>query len=239
MFEAAVREGVCRLSHPEARWLATGWDGGYATAAAAINVSVPEGFERTDLAAYVEERRRGAGFEGSGPALLTGLDVTHARGARADGVTVVATAGLSNPASLPLERATTVDAATGTALPDDDRAPPPGTVNLLVGTDRALADGTLATLLATAVEAKTATLSAATGFTGTTSDAVAVGTDPTGESAPFAGSGTRVGTATRACVRDALLASLRSRYPDGGLPDAVADAEYGTATRRETSEFRP
>ena len=38
---------------------------------------------------------------------------------------------------------------------------------------------------------------------------------------------------------DAVLASLRSRYPDGNLPDAVADAEYGTVTRRETSQFRP
>lgn len=229
--DPTIREGVCRVRHEGARWLATGPGGGYHTADAAYNVSVPEGFDRTDLDAYVRERRDRAGFSTDGPALLTGVDLVHARGARCGPVQVVATAGVSNPATLP----TNADGSSGGARDASDR--PVGTVNLLVTTARALADGTLATLLGTAVEAKTATLLAETGFTGTTSDAVVVGADPSGERAPFAGSATPVGTATRACVREAVRASLASRYADRELPDSVADAEYGVSTDRRATVF--
>jgi adenosylcobinamide hydrolase len=234
MFETRRADGVCRLASEGARWLATGWDGGYQTADAAFNVSVPTGFERTDLDSYARERLGAAAFERRGPVLLTGVDLTHARGARAGSVTVVATVGLSNPASLPTKNGHARNTET---TPHDQ--PPAGTVNLLVGTTRALADGTLATLLATAVEAKTATLQSRTGFTGTTSDAVAVGCDPTGDPAEFAGSGTEVGSAVRACVRDTVAGSLRARYADEELPDTVADAAHGVVTDRETEPFQP
>jgi len=234
MFETHCVDGVCRLADEGARWLATGWDGGYRTADAAFNVSVPTGFERTDLDDYARERLAAAEFERAGPVLLTGVDLVHARGARAGSVTVVATVGLSNPASLPMENGHAC-----AAEPTEDDRPPVGTVNLLVGTTRALDDGTLATLLATAVEAKTATLQSLTGFTGTTSDAVAVGCAPAGDPATFAGSGTEVGSAVRACVRDTVTASLRARYTDTELPSSVADAAHGVVTDRETESFRP
>ena len=234
MFETGVRDGVCRLASAETRWLATGWDGGYRTADATYNVSVPTGFDRTDLGNYAGERLRRAGFERSGPVLLTGVDMTHARGARAGSVTVVATVGLSNPATLPL----TVD-SDGTDANSGSDEPSVGTVNLLVGTTRGLGDGTLATLLATAVEAKTATLQSLTGFTGTTSDAVAVGCDPGGDPVEFAGSGTAVGSAVRACVRDTLRASFDSRYGDGSLAASVAEADHGVVTDRDSEPFRP
>lgn len=248
MFETTVRDGVCRLYHEDARWLATGWDGGYHRADAAYNVSVPTGFERTDLDSYADERLARGEFERSGPVLLTGVDLTHARGARAGSVTIVATVGLSNPATLPIERAAlnggegnsgkmSDEETSGDAADHDE--PPVGTVNLLVGTTRALDDGTLATLLATAVEAKTATLQSLTGFTGTTSDAVAVGCDTTGDPAEFAGSGTAVGSAVRACIRETLRASLDSRYADGGLASSVAAAEHGVVTDRTTDPFQP
>jgi len=222
---AAVSADVCRVRAPaEWRWLVTGHGGGRRHARAAYNVTVPEEFDRTDLDAYARERRREAGFETPGPSLLTGVSMRHARVAVRGPVTVVATGGLSNPATLPLE-------SEGGSSPPDDR-PPVGTVNLLVATGRALAAGTLAELLATAVEAKTATLLAATGFSGTTSDAAAVGCDPEGDPASFAGSATTVGDAVRVCVRDALLASLRSRYRDRGdeLPASVAAADHGVVT---------
>ncbi len=234
MFEADRREGLCRLACEDARWLATGIDGGYVTADDAVNLTVPTGFDRTDLATYVAERRADAGCPGDGPALLTGVDQTHACGVRAGSVTVLATAGLSNPASLPLDRSADSDDHLSTDGPADS-PPPPGTVNLLVGTARALGDGPLAALLATAVEAKTATLTALTGFSGTTSDAVAVGCNPNGESATFAGSGTDLGKATRACVRDAVRASLASRYPDGEVPESVDGAAHGAVTERSTT----
>lgn len=250
MFEATVEEELCHLSRQGARWLATGWNGGYVSADCAVNMTVPTGFDRTDLRGYVRTRRDRAGVCDEGPALLTGVDVAHARGARAGSVTVLATAGLSNPATLPLEEATDPEPpATDGQDPDADASdadhahdgdvPPAGTVNLLVGTTQALDDGALATQLATAVEAKTATVQALTGFTGTTSDAVAVGCVPDGESAPFAGSATAVGTATRACVRDAIRASLDSRYADRSLPTSVAEADHGTKTTRSAAVFRP
>ena len=229
MFEARVAEEVLRLARPGTRWLVTDHDGGYRTADAAYNVSVPEGFDRTDLSAYVRERRERAGYPDAGPGLLTGVSLTHARAARSGPVEAVATVGLSNPAALPM--APDGDPSDST---DGGRV---GTVNLLVGTTRRLSDGGLATLLATAVEAKTATLTATTGFSGTTSDGVVVGTDPDGDTSTFAGSATPVGAATRACVREAVRASLASRYADRAVPASVAEADHGVVTDREATVF--
>jgi adenosylcobinamide hydrolase len=243
MSDPAVAAGVCRLGL-SGRWLATGWDGGYRDADAAYNVSVPAGFDRTDLDDYAATRLREAGFEREGPVLLTGVDAARARCARSGPVTVLATAGLSNPARLPVDDHDSRCPAGGPdphPTPDRDADPGPGpgtgTVNLLVATERALGDGTLATLLGTAVEAKAATLHAATGFSGTTTDAVAVGTDPAGERARFAGSGTEVGAAARRCVREAVLAGLdaASEAP----PETVADADHGVVTGGRADVFRP
>lgn len=243
MFETRIAEGVLqarptverRDSAGDARWLATGQGGGYWSAPVAYNVSVPEGFDRTDLEAYVAERRERAGFTDAGPAMLTGADLAHARGAEAGPVRVVATAGVSNPATLPMDAAS-VDKQDAASDGVDWR---PGTVNLLVGATRPLTDGGLATLLGTIVEAKTATLLATIGFTGTTSDAVVVGCLDGEESSPFAGSATEVGDAARACVREAVRASLDSRYAETDLPGSVADAEYGVETTRTAERFRP
>ncbi|WP_435065127.1 adenosylcobinamide amidohydrolase [Halobaculum sp. EA56] len=250
-FEPRVADGVLRLRRPGTRWLSTGWDGGLSEADAAYNVSVPEGWERTDLGEYVTERLAGAGFGSeesgreAGPALLTGVDMRHARVARAGTVTVAATAGVSNPAALPMGAG-----AEDASAPDPDRNAKRerdrdpvgrGTVNVLVATTRSLADGALANLVAVAAEAKAATLLSATGFPGTTTDAVVAGCAPDGEPAAFSGSATPVGSAARACVRDAVRASLNARYGagDATVPDSVADAEYGVVTDRETEVFAP
>ena len=69
MLETTRSDGVLRVSSAgegEARWLVTGWDGGYHDADAAYNISVPEGWDRTDLAAYAAERREAAGFDDPG-----------------------------------------------------------------------------------------------------------------------------------------------------------------------------
>ena len=231
MFESTRRDGVVQAHREGARWLSTAWDGGYREADAAYNVSVPTGFDRTDLDAYRAERLADAEFP-VGPTLLTGVEMRHARLARSGPVTVLATAGLSNPAVLPVAGDGGVEADAADTQPWR-----PGTVNLVVGVDRALDDGGLANLLATAVEAKAATLLSAADAPGTTSDAVLVGTDPTAERADFAGSATEVGSAARACVRDAILASLDARYDEG--PPAFADAEYGVVTDRQTDVRAP
>ena len=226
MFDVTVRDGVLRLARPDARWLSTGFDGGERRADAAYNVTVPEGWDRTDLADYVAERCADAGFDADGPALLTGVSQRHARVARHVPATAVATAGLSNPAPL----------FAGDGEPEGDEPPPDdapraGTVNVFVGVERSLAPSALANLVAVAASAKAATLDRETGFPGTTTDAVVAACDPDGERARFSGSGTDAGRAARACVRDAVRASLDSRYAgeEEATPDSVADARYGVA----------
>lgn len=231
MYRTECRAAVCRLHGPETRWLSAGFDGGYAERRAAYNVTVPDGFGRTDLAAYAAERRKEAGFDVRGPTLLTGVSQAHARGARLGLVTAVATVGLSNPADLPMDPA-------GGDLPDDGRGKP-GTVNVLLGVERSLPDGALASLLAVVAEAKAATLLDAVGTPGTTSDAVVVGGALGEPRAQFAGSATAVGAAARACVREAIHASFESRYDADDPPVSVAAAEHGLATEARAETFDP
>ena len=255
-FETERGDDRLTLRREGARWLSSGFDGGYREADAAHNLTVPEGFDRTDLAAYADERLVD---RPPGPTLLTGVSQRHARCARRGPVTVVATAGLSNPAALPMEADGGVGGRGDDGDGDTDReggAPPemkgdeqvegkpgsgpsPGTVNIFVGTGRALDDGGLAGLLATAVEAKAATLLHAADVPGTTSDAVVVGCDPDGEFSRFAGSATAVGRAARVCVRDAVLASLASRYADEDGPPSIDEASYGVVSDESADVFEP
>jgi adenosylcobinamide hydrolase len=240
MFEYERGDDRLTLRREGTRWLCSGFDGdperratpekrrfdgGFGRADAAHNLTVPEGFDRTDLAAYAAERLED---RPAGPTLLTGVSQRHARGARCGPVEVVATAGVSNPAALP------VATDGGAHTPDGEWTP--GTVNLFVGTTRRLGDAAAASLLATAVEAKAATLLAVVGVPGTTSDAVVVGSDPAGDTAVFTGSATTVGAAARACVRDAVLASLGARYDDDPVPDPD-EAQHGVVTDETPSVF--
>jgi len=229
----ATSDGVLQVRRGGLEWLSTGHDGGQQSADAAYNVSVPEGWERTDLERYVQRRVADAGFKRRGPALLTGVDLSHARVATTGAATAVATAGLSNPATLCPD-------------PEEPRAPTThsgaahaGTVNVIACVDRAVPPGARANLLALVAEAKTAVLLEETGYPGTTTDAVIVGTDPESERVRFTGSATPVGAATRACVRDAVRASVRSRYAETTLPESSADADYGVVTDIDTEVRTP
>ncbi len=234
VLESTVRDGVCRLRRPGTRWLSTGHAGGESRGDAAYLLSVPEGWGDVDIPAYVGGRLDAAGFTASGPALLTGVAMRHARRARFGPVEAVATAGVNNPAALPVggdAAATSDDDPVGEqgGVGDGDGPDPPraGTVNLAVGTTRSLAPGALPNLVAVVAEAKAATLLARVGVPGTTSDAVVVGCDPEGEAAAFSGSATPVGSAARVCVRDAVSAALDARYADESPPASVGEAEYG------------
>lgn len=236
MFDYERHESRLTLRRAGTRWLSNGVGGSYLTADASHNLTVPEGFDRTDLGTYVEER---LGDRSPGPTLLTGVSQTHARGARHGPVEAVATVGLSNPAVLPMDgrdgEFRHADECGGSPTTGPDWRP--GTVNVFVGTTRALDDGGLAGLLATVVEAKAATLLDHAGVPGTTSDAVVVGSAPDGEPSRFAGSATDVGAAARVCVRDAVLASLDARY-DEGPPEPEA-AEHGVSTGERARVFEP
>lgn len=235
VFETAVREGVVRINRPETTWLSTGWDGGRTRADAVYSVSVPTDWSCDTLDEYVDRRLARAGFEADGPVLLTGVDAVHLRGARCGPVEAYATAGLTNPAALPTDPASDVrhPAPTGDGDPTAG-----GTVNLVVGTTRHLTPGALANLVAVAAEAKAATLLAWAGVPGTSTDAVVVGCDPTGRPTPFSGSCTAVGAGARACVREAIRASLDSRYPEGTIPDH-ATADHATTTAARAAVFVP
>ena len=231
MYNTRARDDVLQVRTPQTEWLTTGWGSGLVNSDAAYAISVPTGWDRTDLDTYVEERRNAAGFEQSGPALLTGVAMEHARGAQLESVTVIATAGLSNPAMLPMDPS---GAAEGQVETSTDTV---GTVNLLIWTEARLDLAPLANLLSVAVEAKTATLLSAAGVPGTTTDAVLVGTKEGAEPIRFTGNGTPIGQATRACVRDAVQASLASRYADSEVPGGIDDAEYGVVTNMKGERF--
>ncbi len=139
------------------------------------------------------------------------------------------TAGISNPAALP-PRDAVAGGRDDSRTDSDTDCDHPGTINIILVTTRSLEPAGLATLLAGVAEAKVVTLYRQTGFSGTTSDAVIVGSDPAGEPAAFAGSATAVGRAARACVRDGLCAALDARYADTAMPESVADADHGTTT---------
>jgi adenosylcobinamide hydrolase len=244
--EATVRDGVCRLVSPGARWLSTGARGGLADADAAYNVTVPDDWPRTDLGRYAARRIDRAALpapdrdgddrpQGAGPVLFTGVAQRHARRARLDGVEAVVTAGLSNPARLPVPDAADEPPRDDTPADDGAGRAGPGTVNVVLATDRALAPGALANLVAVVAEAKAATLLALAGVPGTTTDAVAVAADPGGEPARFSGSATAVGSAARVCVRDALAAALAARggtVADPGDGGVVEDRRAAVSTLR-------
>lgn len=221
VFDPTVRDGVCRLARPGTRWLPTAPGGDRRVADAAYNVTVPDDWRATDLAAAARERRERAGFDDDGPTLFTAVPQDRARRARLDGVEAVVTAGLSNPTVLPVGDADVPADRSGAS--GDPTAP--GTINVVVGTDRALAPGALADLVAAAAEAKAATLSTRAGVVGTTTDAVVAACDPGGDPERFAGAATPVGRAARVCVRDALLASLDAGDESPSAPD---DATGGT-----------
>ncbi len=238
LFETTVQAGVLQATRPQTEWLSTGFNGGRHVADAVYNITVPEGWNETELQAYVDRRLESAGFERSGPALLTGVDQQHARCAVCDPVSVIITAGVSNPTTVPPVAEGSVATENQEEADEPNRADTdgfqPGTINIIAVTSHSLPAGALANLVSVVTEAKTATLLRLTGFSGTTSDAVVVGTDPSGQPATFSGSATAVGRAARACVRDALTASLASRYQDERIPESVKAATYGCETTDRT-----
>lgn len=227
MFETAHSDGVLQLARQHTKWISSGWNGGITTAHSAYNISVPEPWERTDLETYAENRRDQAGFSTPGPALFTAVSLDHAYCATDASVTAIATAGLSNPT---VYRTTPSEPATNTSSRET-----PGTVNLLLGIERTLPDHCLIEVLCGAIEAKTLTLYRETGIPSTTTDAIIAGSAPTGEQSQFAGSATALGQSVRCCTRDAILASLHSRYPEQQYPRDKTSTDYGITLTGNTT----
>lgn len=223
--DLTIRDEVLQVRSSLTRWLSTGWNGGYHSSHTAYNITVPDGWNTIDLDEYITQRRTEADFDSDGPALLTGVHMKNARAATSGPVTAIATAGMSNPADLPIR----TDGGTEIASP--------GTVNVILHAATPVTQSALSGLLMTVIEAKTATLLAATGFPGTTTDAAIVGTATGNQEATFAGPATTLGAHARVCVRDAVLAALDAR--DQPVPTSVTEADSGVTTDQSTTVFAP
>lgn len=231
MIGEVIRRGsVCAIENAGGRWLHTGWNGGRYDRSRAYSVSVGADWNPNDIGHDIARRLESEGFDRPGPTLITGVEATHARIAAADSITVFATAGLSNPATLPVP-----------GQPESGKVPSadpghPGTVNVAVWTDRALAAGARANAIAMVAEAKAATLLETVGVPGTSTDAVLVGDRNGGEPVTYCGSGTEIGHSIRVCVRDAILASVRSRYGEIDR-DIVSDPVSAPLTAAPVDEI--
>lgn len=166
-----------------------------------LNIGVPAGYDRTDLADHVREVARRLGLTGTGAAMLTAVDVHHTVRGTDCGVVADATVGVTHP--------------TWAAADDDahgDRGEggrAPGTINIVVQLPVALSPAAAVNAVVTVTEAKAqALLEAGVPGTGTASDAVAVVWAPTVPGEAFAGPrsrwGARVARAVHAAVRGGL-----------------------------------
>ncbi|KUG51156.1 hypothetical protein AVL62_13025 [Serinicoccus chungangensis] len=208
------------------------------------NLMVEDGFDRTDLAAYADERAGELGLTGPGTTLLTAADVRQVESAEVGGVACWATVGVTKPTWA-------VAPARGADAPREDRAPrpdqprqgrrpapgrprgeqvgeappPPGTINIVVALPVALSTSALVQAVGTVTEAKAQVLvQAGVPGTGTASDAVVVlcpeAAEEGGPVEAFAGVrsvwGQRVARAVHAAVA-AGLAAHPWRPPAGAV----------------------
>ena len=172
--------------------LSTGVDGGRRAANNILNIQVPHDFSHDDPKSYVEKIVASMKLEGGYVALLTAVEMKNVQILNDACVTVFVTAGLTNPSSF-------------------------GTINIIVISSATLSEGAIAGTIITATEAKTRALSdKGFHFTGTTSDAIVVAYENTGEVEPISYSGPatafggRVAKLVRLGVKDALKAHYGS-----------------------------
>lgn len=170
--------------------------GGLSRPAWLVNIGVPQGYSRTDLAAHAAEVAAGIGLDGPGVALFTAHDVRLHHRAEHEGVRVTATVGATRP-TWPADLTDTVKRWT------------PGTINIIATLPVRLEDAALVQAAVTLTEAKCqALIDAGVPGTGTASDALAVLVAPDGPAEPFAGVrstwGHRLAIATHAAVTEAL-----------------------------------
>lgn len=175
--------------------------GGSAAIEWLLNIGVPAGYVRTDLAEHARDVAARLGLRGSGAALLTAADVHRTVRADDGGVVVDATVGITEPTW-----AADVDEAHSRRV---DGRWEPGTINIVVQLPVALSPAAAVNAVVTATEAKSqALLETGVPGTGTASDAVAVVWPPVLPIEAFAGPrstwGARIGRAVHAAVRNGL-----------------------------------
>jgi adenosylcobinamide hydrolase len=170
--------------------LSSGVDGGRRRVKNILNIQVPHNFSHDDPKSYIEGVAASLTLEGDNVALLTAVEMKHIRILSDACVTVFVTAGLTNPSSF-------------------------GTINIIVISSETLSEGAIAGTIITATEAKTrALIDKGLQFTGTTSDAIVVAYEGTGEGDPilYSGPATPFGRRVAKLVRLGVKEALKAHY---------------------------
>ncbi len=169
--------------------LSTGIDGGRRATKNILNIQVPPDFSHNDPKSYIEGVAASLKLYGDCIALLTAVEMKNVQILNDACVTVFITAGF-NPASF-------------------------GTINIIVISSTTLSEGAIAGTIITATEAKARALfDKGLHFTGTTSDAVVVAYENTGEREPilYSGPATPFGGRVTKLVRCGVEDALKAHY---------------------------
>jgi adenosylcobinamide hydrolase len=170
--------------------LSSGVDGGRRAVKNILNIQVSPDFSHDDPKSYIEDVAASLTLKGDRLALLTAVEMKNVRILSDACVTVFVTAGLTNPSSF-------------------------GTINIIVISSETLSEGAIVGTLITATEAKTrALIDKGLQFTGTTSDAIIVAYENSGECEPilYSGLATPFGSRVAKLVRLGVKEALKAHY---------------------------
>jgi len=170
--------------------LSSGVNGGRRAVNNILNIQVPHDFSHDDPKSYIEGVAASMTLEEDCLALLTAVEMKNVRILSDGCVTVFVTAGLTNPSSF-------------------------GTINIIVISSEKMSEGAIVGTIITATEAKTrALIDKGLGFTGTTSDAIIIAYEQTGEGEPilYGGPATPFGSRVSKLVRAGVKEALKAYY---------------------------
>ena len=170
--------------------LSSGVNGGRRAVNNILNIQVPHDFSHDDPKSYIEGVAASMTLEEDCLALLTAVEMKNVRILSDGCVTVFVTAGLTNPSSF-------------------------GTINIIVISSEKMSEGAIAGTIITATEAKTrAMIDKGLEFTGTTSDAIIIAYEQTGEGEPilYGGPATPFGSRVSKLVRAGVKEALKAYY---------------------------
>ena len=170
--------------------LSSGVNGGRRAVNNILNIQVPHDFSHDDPKSYIEGVTASMTLEEDCLALLTAVEMKNVRILSDGCVTVFVTAGLTNPSSF-------------------------GTINIIVISSEKMSEGAIAGTIITATEAKTrALIDKGLEFTGTTSDAIIIAYEQTGEGEPilYGGPATPFGSRVSKLVRAGVKEALKAYY---------------------------
>jgi adenosylcobinamide hydrolase len=173
--------------------LSTGVDGGRRGVRNILNIQVPHDFSHDDPKSFIGRKAASLNLEGDCVALLTAVEMTNVQTLHEACLTAFITAGLTNASSF-------------------------GTINVILVSSARLSEGAMAGVIITATEAKTrALLDCGFHFTGTTTDAIVIAYERSGQGEPvlYSGPATPFGKRVVGLVRRGVKDALKAHYGSG------------------------